>query len=44
MNNNTKYGILAWMVKNHVAANILMLALVVGGLIVMFNIKQGGVS
>jgi multidrug efflux pump subunit AcrB len=36
---NTK-GILAWMTKNHVAANILMLALVVGGLLVLLNIKQ----
>ena len=28
------------MTKNHVAANLLMLALVVGGLIVMAGIKQ----
>jgi multidrug efflux pump subunit AcrB len=33
-------GILAWMTKNHVAANLLMLTLLVGGLIVMFDIKQ----
>jgi multidrug efflux pump subunit AcrB len=33
-------GMLAWMAKNHVAANLLMLALVVGGLIVMADIKQ----
>ena len=40
MDVNTKKGILAWMAKNHVAANILMLTLVVGGLIVMSGIKQ----
>ncbi len=40
MNNYTKSGILAWMAKNHVAANILMLVLVAGGLIVMSGIKQ----
>jgi multidrug efflux pump subunit AcrB len=37
---NTKSGLLAWMTNNHVAANILMLALVIGGLIVMSDIKQ----
>lgn len=37
---DTNKGILAWMTKNHVAANILMLALIVGGLIVMSDIKQ----
>jgi multidrug efflux pump subunit AcrB len=37
---NTDKGILAWMTKNHVASNLLMLALVVGGLIVMSGIKQ----
>ncbi len=40
MNTNTNSGFLAWMTKNHVAANILMLALVIGGLIVMSDIKQ----
>jgi multidrug efflux pump subunit AcrB len=40
MEMNTHKGILAWMTKNHVAANLLMLALVVGGLIVMADIKQ----
>ncbi|MEN8264013.1 MAG: efflux RND transporter permease subunit [Nitrospirota bacterium] len=40
MDTNNKKGILAWMAKNHVAANILMLALVIGGLIVMSDIKQ----
>jgi multidrug efflux pump subunit AcrB len=40
MDTNTKKGILAWMAKNLIAANILMLILIVGGLIVMFNIKQ----
>jgi multidrug efflux pump subunit AcrB len=33
-------GILSWMTKNNVAANILMLALLIGGLIVMSGIKQ----
>jgi len=40
MEENNYRGILAWMTKNHVAANLLMLALVVGGLIVMAGIKQ----
>ncbi len=40
MNNSIKKGILAWMAENHVAANLLMLALVVGGLIVMADIKK----
>jgi multidrug efflux pump subunit AcrB len=40
MDVNTKKGILAWIANNHVAANILMLTLVVGGLIVMSGIKQ----
>lgn len=40
MNIDTNKGILAWMVKNHVAANILMLAFLIGGLIVMSGIKQ----
>ena len=40
MDTNTNTGILAWMANNHVAANILMLALVIGGLIVMSDIKQ----
>ena len=33
-------GILAWMTKNHVAANLLMLVLVIGGLISMTRITQ----
>ncbi|MEF9438593.1 MAG: hypothetical protein L0922_07640, partial [Candidatus Mariimomonas ferrooxydans] len=40
MDTDTKNGMLAWMAKNHVAANILMLTLVVGGLIVMSSIRQ----
>ena len=40
MNKIIDKGILSWMTKNHVASNLLMLVLVVGGLIVMFNIKQ----
>ncbi len=40
MDTNKNSGFLAWMTKNHVAANILMLALVIGGLIVMSDIKQ----
>lgn len=33
-------GLLAWMVNNHVAANLLMLILVIGGLLTALNIKQ----
>ncbi|MBW1751771.1 MAG: efflux RND transporter permease subunit [Deltaproteobacteria bacterium] len=33
-------GFLAWMAKNHVAANLLMLVLIVGGLIAASNITQ----
>jgi len=33
-------GILAWMTKNHVAANLLMLVLIIGGLISMTRITQ----
>ena len=33
-------GLLAWMARNHVAANLLMLTLVGGGLIVAWDIKQ----
>jgi multidrug efflux pump subunit AcrB len=40
MNTTTDNGMLAWMTKNHVAANLLMFALVIGGLIVMADIKQ----
>jgi multidrug efflux pump subunit AcrB len=40
MNTINDKGILTWMTKNHVASNMLMLVLVVGGLIVMFDIKQ----
>ena len=40
MNINDQKGILAWMTKNHVAANILMLVCLIGGLIVMSGIKQ----
>ena len=33
-------GLLAWMARNHVAANLLMLVLVGGGLIVAMDTKQ----
>ncbi len=33
-------GAVKWMAKNHVAANLLMLALIIGGLIMGPNIKQ----
>lgn len=33
-------GLLAWMVYNHVAANLLMLVLIIGGLIAAANITQ----
>jgi len=33
-------GLLAWMARNHVAANLLMLALLGGGLMVAWDIKQ----
>ena len=33
-------GLLAWMARNHVAANLLMFAVVVGGVIVALDIKQ----
>ncbi|UCC99754.1 MAG: efflux RND transporter permease subunit, partial [Phycisphaerales bacterium] len=33
-------GLVAWMARNHVAANIIMVALLGGGIIVAFNIKQ----
>jgi multidrug efflux pump subunit AcrB len=36
----TEKGFLAWMTKNHVAANLLMLVLIVGGLIAVSNITQ----
>lgn len=35
-----KHGILAWMARNRVAANLVMLVLVVGGLFTLPNIKQ----
>jgi multidrug efflux pump subunit AcrB len=35
-----KDGLIGWMAKNSVAANILMLSLIVGGIVVAFNIKQ----
>jgi len=40
MDINNQKGVLAWMTKNHVAANILMLVFLIGGLIVMSGIKQ----
>lgn len=40
MDINNQKGILAWMTKNHVAANILMLVFLIGGLIVVSGIKQ----
>lgn len=33
-------GIIGWMARNTVAANILMLGLIIGGIVVAFNIKQ----
>ena len=33
-------GLLTWFAKNHVAANLLMLAVIVIGLIVSLNIRQ----
>ena len=33
-------GAIRWMAENHVAANLLMLVLIVGGLILGFSIKQ----
>jgi multidrug efflux pump subunit AcrB len=33
-------GAIRWMAENHVAANLLMLVLIIGGLILGFNIKQ----
>ncbi len=33
-------GPIRWMAENHVAANLLMLVLVIGGLILGFNVKQ----
>ena len=33
-------GFLAWMAKNHVAANLQMLVLIVGGLVAASNITQ----
>ncbi len=33
-------GAIRWMAENHVAANLLMLVLIVGGLIIGFSIKQ----
>jgi len=35
-----KDGIIGWMARNGVAANILMLTLIIGGIVVAFNIKQ----
>ncbi|MHC4125753.1 MAG: efflux RND transporter permease subunit, partial [Planctomycetota bacterium] len=35
----TKSGILAWFVKNHVAANLLMLLVIVSGLLAIFSAK-----
>ena len=33
-------GLIAWMARNHVAANLLMLVLVGGGMIVAWDTKQ----
>ena len=33
-------GAIRWMTQNHVAANLLMLAFVVGGLIIGLSVKQ----
>ena len=33
-------GIISWFAQNHVAANLLMLVFIVGGLILGFSIKQ----
>ncbi len=41
MNRETeKKGFIAWMAKNHVAANLLMFTLIISGTFVMLNIKQ----
>ncbi|MDY0131831.1 MAG: efflux RND transporter permease subunit [Desulforegulaceae bacterium] len=40
MNEFTNKGILGWMASNSVAANILMIVLLVGGIIMGLNIKQ----
>ncbi|MFK7960285.1 MAG: efflux RND transporter permease subunit [Phycisphaerales bacterium] len=36
----TRRGAVAWMTRNHVAANLLMLAFIVGGLLVASRVKQ----
>jgi multidrug efflux pump subunit AcrB len=33
-------GVIGWMASNHVAANLLMLVVLIGGFFVMLNIKQ----
>ena len=33
-------GAIRWMARNHVAANLLMLVLIVGGIILGFSVKQ----
>lgn len=38
--NNIKKGLLAWFADNHVAANLLMMAVITGGLIYLSTIKQ----
>ena len=38
--NRDRDGMIGWMARNSVAANIIMLTLIVGGIVVAFNIKQ----
>ena len=38
--NTERDGLIGWMARNSVAANIIMLTLIVGGIVVAFNIKQ----
>ena len=40
MNDQTKHGPIAWMTRNAVAANLLMLFLLIGGVLTGFVIKQ----
>lgn len=38
--NSTAQGAIAWMVRNHVTANLLMVAFIIGGLLMTFQVKQ----
>ena len=38
--NSTTRGAIAWMANNHVTANLLMVAFIVGGLVMSFQVKQ----